>query len=203
MIQDRFNLFHACLLKMVSLQMENPSPTSAAPKMERLLEFMHGELQGMFLLIVRASLEFFRKGGGFKPMAKVASRSPRLRQNVRNVTWDFMQLIWRHSFTGFHGRQAGLMIPYFLKFDRGLADLYDLHPQRSCLFGNEIQFPLFFADMNLPALILGPYPELSPVVSRIFNVRAALERDQCRAKRPLQLAPIISRLEQQLSAFET
>jgi hypothetical protein len=136
-------------------------------------------------------------------MSKVASRSPRLLQNVRNVTWDFMHLIWQQSFTGFHGRRAGFMVPYFLTFDQGLADLYDLYPQRSCLFGNEIQFPQFFADLDLAALILGPYPELGPVASRIFNVRAAQERDQHRAKSPPPFASIISQLERQLGVFET
>ena len=102
MIQERFDAFHACLLKMVLLQLENPGRDAAAMKLQHLLEFMHEEMDAMFLLITRAGLEFFQKGSAFRPMAKVSTRSPNLRKNVRNVTWDFVQLIWRHSVTGFH-----------------------------------------------------------------------------------------------------
>lgn len=94
------------------------------------------------------------------------------------------------------------MIPYFLTFDHGLADLYDLYPQRSCVFGNEIEFPLFYAEMDLSALILDPYPELEPVLFRLFSVRAAEERDQRRIKRSCRATSIIPDLERRLSAFE-
>jgi hypothetical protein len=120
------------------------------------------------------------------------------------VAWDFMQLIWRHTFTGFHAPTEGLLIPYMLTFDRGLADLYDLYDQRSCLFGNEIQPPQFFAEMDLPTLITDPYPELESVVSTIFNTSADAERMKRREQCPTDIPALISQLEaavvQKLSA---
>jgi len=56
--------------------------------------------------------------------------------------------------------------------------------------------------MDLPALILGPYPELEPVVKRIFNIRAAEERDKRRMKQPFSATAIVPGLECRLRAFE-
>jgi len=156
----------------------------------------------LMILPTRAALELFQKGGAFKPMAKVAARSPKLRRYVRNVTWDFMQLIWRHTFTGFNDRVEGFFIPYFLTFDRGLADLYDIYRQASCLFGNEIVPPQFFSIMDLPELILSPCPELEPIVSRIFNLAANAEREYRRATKPARNDEIAAELERKLAAYE-
>lgn len=201
-IQQRFHLFHACLLKIVLLQLENPSPDATHTKMTAWLEFMHEKLHVLMILPTRAALEFFRRGGAFKPMAKVSTGSRSLRQKVRNVTWDFVQLIWRHTLTGFNDRVDGFFIPYFLTFDRGLADLYDLYPQGSCVFGNEFQPPQFFATMDLPALILESCPQLKPVASRIFNLAANTEREHHRRSQPAQDREIAAELEHRLAVYE-
>ena len=82
-----------------------------------------------------------------------------------------------------------------LTFDRGLADLYDLYAQRSCLFGNEIATPQFFAEMDLTTLITALYPELEPLVSSIFNTGADAERSKRREQCPTNVPALISQLE--------
>jgi hypothetical protein len=199
-ITRRFALCHACVLMMALLHLEEPSAKAAPAKLQRFLEFLDTELQTLLLLFVRVAMEFFAKGSACKPLAKISSRSPRLRQHVRNVTWDFMHLIWRHEFAGFNGRLQGFLVPYFLTFDAGLAELFELYPQRSCLFGGELGFPLFFPDTDFEALFPRQYPQLAPIFSRIFSPQASERRRQKGASAPV--VAIVADLERQLVEFE-
>ena len=97
LIRKRHLDCYAYVLKLALLQLEHPSPADSALKMKRWLEFMHNELQLLLIFPTRVAAEFFQKGGACQPMAKVAARSPQLCKHARNVAWDFMQLIWRHT----------------------------------------------------------------------------------------------------------
>lgn len=103
-IRDRFGLFHACVPKMVALELGNPGRRAALKKFESFLNFLNDDVSCMSLLMIRAAFEFFTRGGAFKPMKKVGTVSPNLLQNIRNVTWDFLHLQWRQKYAGLNGR---------------------------------------------------------------------------------------------------
>jgi len=201
-IAHRFDLSHACVLKLALLHLEEPGVDAAAAKLERFLGFLDAELHCMMLLFVRIAMEFFAKGGACKPLAKIASRSHRLCEHARNVTWDCLHLVWRHECAGFNGRNDSFLVPYFLTFDQGLAELFDLYPQRSCLFGGELRFPLFFQEVDIESLLRQQYPQLSPVVARIFTPQAAERRRLCLEGTRAPATAIAADLERRLADFE-
>lgn len=202
MIDHRYSLFHASVAKMVLLQLDSPSPKSAASKLERFLAFMDTELRCMTMLCSRAALEFFASGGRFAPMGKVSNCASDLRRRVRNVAWDFLQRQWRQEFAGNHGRNRCFHVPYFLTFDSGLAELLDLFPQRGCLFGGTLRFPIFFQEFDFAALVLGRFPELGRVIGETFSVQAHEERASRLEKQPPDMLGIVQKLERELTRFE-
>lgn len=202
MIRYRYTLFHASIAKMVLLQLESPSPKLAGRKLEQFLRFADEKLQCMTLLSARAALEFFSSNGGFAPMVKVSNHGADLRKRVRNVAWDFLQIQWRQQFVGNFGRNNSFHIPYFLTFDRGLAVLLDLFPQRSCLFGEDLQFPIFFQDFDFASLVMGRFPELAPVIGRIFTIEANQQRTENLKRKAPDMPSIIQQLESELMKFE-
>ncbi len=201
-IRHFHNLFHASIAKMVLLQLASPRPSSAATKLEQFLLFADSELQCMSQLCASAALEFFSLSGSFAPMAKLANPAPDLRARARNVAWDFLQLQWRQEFAGNHGRNGAFHIPLFLTFDHGLARLADIFPQRSCLYGGALRFPIFFQDFDFAAQVMSRYPGLAQVIAKIFTPEAhnrrALRLDQF----PPDMPTIIQQLESELAHFE-
>ena len=201
-IRHRHNLFHASVAKMVLLQLASPRPSSASGKLEQFLVFADSELQCMSQLCASAALEFFTLGGGFAPMAKLANPAPDLRARARNVAWDFLQLQWRQEFAGNHGRNGAFHIPLFLTFDRGLAKLADVFPQRSCLYGGKLRFPIFFQDYDFASQVMPRYPGLGNVMAKVFTVEAHERRAMRLEKSPPDMPRIIHRLETELVPFE-
>lgn len=195
----RHQLLRACIAKMALIQLESPSPRAAGRKMERFLAFMDDELRCLSLYCARAALEFFARGGGVSFFRKVSNRGPNLRKNVRNVAWDFLQLQGRHEVAQYPGRLNAMTVPYFLTFDRGLADLMDLCPQRSCLIEPGHGFPVFFQDYDFEELVLSRYPELKRTLAERFSFAAHARRALCIPN----FGALANRLEEELVEFET
>lgn len=200
-IGHRHGICRVCILKMIELQLENPRRDAAAKKMAAFLRFLDLEMAAIPFIFVRAAIEYFTQGTGWKPMAKVAMPSVNLLRCAKNVAWDFTHLIWRQEFAGFNGRRRHFLVPYILTFDSGLAELNDLWPQRSCVFGGDIRFPLFFPDANLGTVLMGKFPEIESIVAGIFNIDAAEKRSRKRLAGSSPVEKLIQELEAHLATF--
>jgi hypothetical protein len=108
----------------------------------------------------------------------------------------------RLNLTQIRAENGAFFIPYFLTFDRGLAELYDTYPQGSCLFGEELVPPLFFAMMDLPDMILSKHPHIFPLVDKVFGETGEAERQYRRAMHEPDMSRIIADLEPRLAAFQ-
>ena len=201
LVSFRFQSCYACVLKMVILHLESPGKVAGPKKLLNFLEFLDQELGAILLLFVRAAIELFANGSAFKPMQKVANASQCVFDNAKNVAWDFVLTIWRQEFAAHPGREGSFLVPYFLTFDRGLAELIDLYPQRSCLIGGAMEWPLFFQDIDFESLLWNAFPELSPMLSRVFTMEAATQRANRPKNKSSKLVEVVDNLERQLAAL--
>ena len=206
-IRHRLNLFYIFALKAAIIHLKKPSKEAAASKLLELLEFLGDKLRCLPPLAVVAAVKFFVEGPNFAPFAKLANKKPLLKNEARNVAWDFLHLQIGHEFTGFNGPGGTFLLRYFLTFDKGLKDLFDVCRYRSCLIFPGQSFPTFHPDFDIPSEIIARFPgknyhELSAAVFKYFTGRAQEERTAQLQINPTDVPKLIEDLESEVSRLK-
>jgi hypothetical protein len=135
-------MLYLLLLKMVEIQYKVEKRKLAA-KMEEFYEFMHFELNTLFVREAIIALNFFKNPskltffGKFKQ--KRAWDASALCEELRNMSWDLMLFRVMERMATIAGK-GDFLIPYFLTFDRKMVQLFDLFPLKAVLaYGDAAQ----------------------------------------------------------------
>jgi hypothetical protein len=197
LIPHRLNFFYAPVLKMKILYLTASKRSSLVSNMAQFLEFLDRDIQCISLFVVVAAFEFFLNGTRFKPFSKLTGGND-LKSKAKNVAWDLYHVQQRREFATFSGRNGAFHLPFFLTFDKGLATLFDIFPQRSCLIGKERGMPQFFADEDFQARLTQSNPELLPVLRKHFTLERHRQRANVTYNRTSSYETLIAGLESEL-----
>lgn len=196
-------LFYAVILKIALIQRMNPRGKDAPGKTAELIEWMCGQLGCLFPSMLWAGAQYFERGGGFEFFKKLGRKKEEILRQIQNVAWDAYHVYNRQQLTGSVLGDGSFTIPYFLTFDRGLAEFFDGFPQRGCFVHREQRSPQFVADRTIERDVLNRWldnPALSRACDNYLSPDAVARRlGRLDMSRPL-LPPIISHLEAQLLA---
>lgn len=200
-VREQHRLFYLMALQMAWLEQRYPGRRSSRRKLVEFIAFMDREISAMFHNIIWAAGRFFELGGQFRPLSKLTSRGKKLLPNAENVAWDLHHFTMRRDFVNVTGYDGAFLVPYFLTFDRGLAELLDGFPQRSCLLSPHRGFPQFFGEVDFDRWLIASLGQSFAKVRDCFTIEGA-ER---RRERGFKIAPAaveehIKRLERTVAA---
>ena len=170
----------AIILKMVLLEWEWPGRGNAIRKLRGLIEFMDQELNTLYLLLTIPAWEWFMNSDRATIFRKLQRNAPDLLKEVRTVSWDIYHMLQVREQAVIPTPRATYVLPYFLTFDQGLADLFQLCALRSCFIEENGEYPVSFPQLDMEdwlAVIFAEDPEFSEAH---FGAGAYSRRDAAR-----------------------
>jgi hypothetical protein len=165
---------------MVLLEFQWPGRDNAIRKLRGLIEFMDGELNTLFLLLTIPAWEWFMNSDRATIFRKLQRNAPDLLKEVKNVSWDIYHMLQVRQRAVFPTRRATYVLPYFLTFDQGLADLFELCALRSCFIEEHGEFPVSFPKQDMEdwlAVVFAEDPEFNQTH---FGAEAYARRNSAR-----------------------
>jgi hypothetical protein len=173
----QFELMYVLLLQMVIIQLRWPSSRDAYKKLTAYLKILHHEWHTMFLRILFVAWELFRRpAGSLRFFNPVQFKTKDIVSKLHGMAWDLRHFQFLEQIQLVKSGKEKFLIPYFLTFDKGLAELWDLYPIRSCLIHENDGHPLCFPDRDITEEFKGAFPDKTAELEQYFTFEAADER---------------------------
>ena len=170
----------AIILKMALLELEWPGRSNAIRKLRGLIEFMDKELNTLFLLLTIPAWEWFMDSDRATIFRKLQRNAPDLLKEVRNISWDIYHMLQVRERAIVPTPRATYVLPYFLTFDQGLADLFELCALRNCLIEERGEFPVSFPKQDMEDWLAVVFAEDPEFKHAHFGAEAYAKRDSAR-----------------------
>lgn len=171
----QYQACYAILLKCAQIQFSTDSG-SLQHKSERLVQFMHEELGGMFINELVYGCHYFREGTRCAFFSKVQRGHREILRTLRNMAWDLQALrqLTQHPLD--IPQDGRFFITYLLSYDQGLGRMLDVLPSKALIFspGSRHAVPLPVRDSRL--VLADDYRISERAFERYFSGKAAAER---------------------------
>ncbi len=188
---------------MVIIQLKRPSPNNAFDKIRDYLELLHSRWHVMFLRLVVVAWELFsRQGGSFKFFNPIQSDAPQLLSKLRGMAWDLHHFLFLEQVAVHRNVRSSFLIPFFLTFDRGLSQLWDVYPIHGLLFHDTPLHPIVYTNRDLLDEWKKTFPDRFHHLEKYFTYEAGQERNVL-ATGFSNLGTLVEELEIELKTLTT
>lgn len=198
-LEVSFNYQYAHLLKMISIQLDNPQRNRFS-KVKEFLDFCHFEVSSIGFREVFIACEFFDKGQNLAFFSKIQKNKKDLFNIIKGMAWDLYHIRQMERLATIRpDERARYFFPSFLTCDKRLVEVLDLYPLKCLAYVDGKYEPMPFFDGDILEALARNDVEKDEICGQYFTESSANYRAGRREDARKNFSNLVGQLEEGLS----